>query len=379
VSGSTFLVHLADQRRSRTDSHGIINFSLGLTRALPAALAADERLVVLVNDELAAELDGLRLRPHDRLEVVAAPATALHRLWLDHVGVVRRGRRADVVLYPKGFLPLLSRFGGAAQVPVFHDDIPLRMLREQRTLRRWLRAAYFSGLLVRSVRTADARCFVSAFTAGRLARFGGRRERSDTVVHEGIALPAAPFRPVAERQRQALVLGSTHPHKRIEPGLRLARASAPLGAAVDRIVLVGPAPPGGPAAGQPPVDHVRGPVSSQALAELVASSRVLLYPSAYEGFGLPPVEALALGTPVVHRATEAGDEVLGPMPGRFAAEVQPDFDAAVVEALAMTDDDLLATRDRMWATYDWAPVADRVATALRQAAVAPGRRRPARR
>lgn len=372
MSRATILVHLADQRRRRTDSHGIINFSVGLTRALPPALGPDERLVVLVNDELVGELEGMPLRAQDELEVVAAPATTLDRLRLDHVEVPRRARHADVVLFPKGFLPLRRRPGGTVQVPVIHDDIPLRMLRERGPLRRRARAAYFSGLLVRSAKVADARCFVSAFTAGRIQRVAGGARPGDVVVHEGITLPPTPSRPLEGRARQALLLGSHHAHKRLGAGLRLAAASAPLRAAVDRLVVLGPLPDGAvPAAGLP-VEHRPGPLPGEELAELVASSRLLVYASVHEGFGLPPVEAFALGTPVVHRATPAAEEVLGDVPGRFHAEEQGAFDAAVAAALALGEADLEALRARMWATYDWDAVAIRVAAALRRARVGGG-------
>ena len=366
---TTILVHLADQRRSRTDSHGIINFSLGLTRALPAALDEDERLIVLANDELLPELDDLPLRPHDVLDVVPPPGTTLRRLWLDNVEVARRGRRVDAVLYQKGFLPAVGRSRGAAHVPVFHDDIPLRMLFGRASPRRRLRALYFSASLVRSVRAADGRCFVSGFTAGRLQRLGGGPRPGDRVVHEGIPLPAAPFRPLGQRSRTALVLGSAHPHKRIDAGLRLGGESAPLREAVDELLVVGPMPRDLRAAGSLPVRHLAGPVGGAELSELYGTSRVLLYPSAYEGFGLPPVEALAFGTPVVHRATPAGEEVLGAVPGRYDAEEQGPFDAAVRAALAMTDDELLAAQARMRSTYDWRTVAEGVVAALRVARV----------
>ncbi len=45
--------------------------------------------------------------------------------------------------------------------------------------------------------------------------------------------------------------------------------------------------------------------------EVVAGASLFVFPSLYEGFGLPPLEAMALGVPVVATATEAAKEVLG--------------------------------------------------------------------
>jgi glycosyltransferase involved in cell wall biosynthesis len=47
-----------------------------------------------------------------------------------------------------------------------------------------------------------------------------------------------------------------------------------------------------------PVEN-HGLVSSAKLAEIYSSAHVFVFPSEYEGFGLPPLEAMACGTPVV--------------------------------------------------------------------------------
>jgi glycosyltransferase involved in cell wall biosynthesis len=54
-----------------------------------------------------------------------------------------------------------------------------------------------------------------------------------------------------------------------------------------------------------------GFVDDDALAALIEGARALAYPSIYEGFGFPPLSAMAVGVPVV--ATKAGslDEIVG--------------------------------------------------------------------
>ncbi|MES2438936.1 MAG: glycosyltransferase family 1 protein [Verrucomicrobiota bacterium] len=57
------------------------------------------------------------------------------------------------------------------------------------------------------------------------------------------------------------------------------------------------------------VRHVRG--SDQVLADLYRSAHALVYPSIYEGFGLPPLEAMAQRCPVISSNTSSMPEVIG--------------------------------------------------------------------
>jgi glycosyltransferase involved in cell wall biosynthesis len=60
-------------------------------------------------------------------------------------------------------------------------------------------------------------------------------------------------------------------------------------------------------------EHIRflGFLSSEDLPRFYAGARVFLFPSLYEGFGLPPVEAMACGTPVIAANSQPMPEVLG--------------------------------------------------------------------
>jgi glycosyltransferase involved in cell wall biosynthesis len=54
-----------------------------------------------------------------------------------------------------------------------------------------------------------------------------------------------------------------------------------------------------------------GFATDEELAVLYAGAKVLVYPSLYEGFGLPPLEAMASGTPVIVSDRSTLPEVVG--------------------------------------------------------------------
>ncbi len=86
--------------------------------------------------------------------------------------------------------------------------------------------------------------------------------------------------------------------------------------------------------------HVRffGFVSDQTLAALYRLANVFVFPSLYEGFGLPPLEAMASGTPVITSNVSSLPEVVG----EAALMIDPYDPAAIADAIArvLTDVDL---------------------------------------
>ncbi len=87
--------------------------------------------------------------------------------------------------------------------------------------------------------------------------------------------------------------------------------------------------------------HLLGHVAQEALPALYQGATLFLYPTLYEGFGLPVVEAMASGTPVLTSNTSALKEVAG----GHAHLVDPLDCERMAKAIArlMTDDDYRAT------------------------------------
>ena len=95
----TFGYYMADLSRTKTASHGIINYSLGLLSALARLLGPEERLVVFGSAAMKAEFDTL-LSASDRMEwhTTTASRSTPHRLVADHVLSLRWARQAAVTL-----------------------------------------------------------------------------------------------------------------------------------------------------------------------------------------------------------------------------------------------------------------------------------------
>ncbi len=105
------------------------------------------------------------------------------------------------------------------------------------------------------------------------------------------------------------------------------------------------------------------------LPALYSGARAFVYPSRYEGFGLPPLEAMACGTPVIAANRASLPEVVG----EAGLLVDPDDETALAEALQRAIDDV-AWRERMAAAgplraqrFTWRGCAEATVAAYREA------------
>ena len=175
---------------------------------------------------------------------------------------------------------------------------------------------------------------VSRFAAGELARFGIARPERITVVPNGVdhILRPAPERGILARLglspgRYACALASTRMHKNIP--LLLAAFARPELAHVT-LVLTGPARRADFPAPVPGNVVFAGAVSDGELRALLEAALCQLCPSLTEGFGLPPLEAMRLGTPAVIAPAGALPETCG----AAALRAPPDDPAAWAAAVA---------------------------------------------
>ena len=112
------------------------------------------------------------------------------------------------------------------------------------------------------------------------------------------------------------------------------------------LVLAGPTEPLGALIAEHPAPRVvlAGYLDRTALPRVLKAAAALVYPSIYEGFGLPPLEAMALGVPVVAVRAGAVPEVTGGC-AVLAPDGTPDSLAAALRSL-LEDSSLAASLSR---------------------------------
>ncbi len=251
--------------------------------------------------ELCARLPALR---PERYAVARPPAGLAHRAghaW-EQVVLPFRARRAALLLGPANLAPVAF----PRNVVVIHDAA---VLREP----GWYSAAYarwHGALLPAIARGAKRVVTVSAFSAGELRELLG----VDAVVVPGGV--DARFTPGADPGPARAALGLDGPYV-ITVASRIARKNlAALDVTATRLaargidlVAAGGERPQFRAAAAGPRDL--GPVPDVHLPGLYAGASAFVLPSLYEGFGLPCLEAMACGTPVVAADAAALPETCG--------------------------------------------------------------------
>jgi glycosyltransferase involved in cell wall biosynthesis len=212
-------------------------------------------------------------------------------LWYP-VALPRRVRSLDLLHCTTFRGPVRSR---APTVLTVHD---LAILRHPDAFPAWHRL-YGSVGLRRALRAADAVVAVSEFTRNEVATLAGIPAGRIRVVPNGVDAVFGPDGPRADGT-YVLAVATLEPRKNLGRVVEAAR----LAGAELRVV-------GARGWGGVEVEGWVGEVPDSELAALYRGARCVLYPSVYEGFGLPVLEAMACGTPVVTSRGTAMEEVAG--------------------------------------------------------------------
>jgi glycosyltransferase involved in cell wall biosynthesis len=219
---------------------------------------------------------------------------------------------ADLFWAPHYNVPVLSRI---PLVVTVHDVIHLALAD---LYGGGLRLAYARGMFEVVRRRARMVLFDSRFTRGEFERLVGTTADTATI-HLGVdaSWAAAVDQPPPQSRPYLLFVGSVKPHKNL---VTLIRAFGTLLSSIEHdLVIVGEHDR------QRTIDDqalrtaaqlgdrvkILGIVDDATLKQYVSHAAALVFPSLYEGFGLPPLEAMAAGCPCIVSTAASLPEVCG--------------------------------------------------------------------
>ena len=297
--------------------YGIGTYLQGLLGGL-AARDLEGEVVVMVAPEGRGLLPALP--PSWRVVKVEAPGYSLKEQLLVPLAAVRAG--VGVLHVPHYVIPLL--YPGRLVVTV-HDIIHVLF---PEFLPSRLGLTYARVMIRRAVRRARWVIAASQTTAGDLKRFfGASADRLKVIPNGVLEVFTAPADAAAEGARRArlgverdyiLHVGNHKPHKNAEGVLKAYQMLAhEKRGEVPPMLFVGGFEPDGELAnraramGLGSLVRCLGYVAHDELAALYRGARCFVYPTLYEGFGLPVLEAMASGTPVLGGDVAAVREVAG--------------------------------------------------------------------
>ena len=227
----------------------------------------------------------------------------------------------------------------------------------------------FKRVVPRAARAAARILTLSELTKRDLIELYGVREEKIVVTPPGVDPVFRPDGPSPDGEPYALFVSALQARK--DPVAAI-EAVALLGDDAPRLVLVGP-DKGARAAAERAVERAglrdrvqfRGHVSLEELAGLYRGAACLVFPSRYEGFGLPVLEAMASGTPVVTTTAGALPEAAGDA-AILVAERNPVELAGGIERALADRERLSAAGLARAARFTWAETARRTLAVYRE-------------
>lgn len=351
---------LADQDFHHTKSIGVWNVSMQLLQHLGARPEIG-RLTVFTNPSQSTLTWPAKaaLESHPR-----AATSRLGRILWDQWGVYRAAQqsRNDWLLLPKGFASFVGRC--PVRLAAFvHDAMHDHYQRHYQPNPLAREAGYFQRSLRATLRHANIIFTNSDFTRREVLRLAEEwKLNPPQVVAAGIGFDPRPASTAGPRE-QIVVLAGRWPHKCTRLAVDYLQHWASRPDANRPVTWVGALPPG---LTLPPLPgwthHERLPLADY--DAVLGRAIVLVYFSAYEGFGMPPVEATLAGATAVYSDIPAMRESMGGCGFPFANDSFDAFARALDDALRSSFAQRAAWQDQLRSRHTWAAVAERVVNGL---------------
>jgi glycosyltransferase involved in cell wall biosynthesis len=342
-------------------------------RGLLAALAEIDtanQYFVFTNRETGPELTPSRVNFRALPQPIHAASRPIRILWEQLALPVAAARlKLDVILNPGFTSPL---FAGCPQVTVFHD---LQHVRHPEYF-RWFDLPFWRMLLFGSAHVSRLLLADSAATAEDLFR---HYRLPKNQVRVALLAGDAAFFDLAKRRHPEpflLAVSTLHPHKNLD-GLLRAFAEFHRERPEFRLIVcglkgffTGPLHDLRESLGLRDAVDFPGWIPREQLHDLYTRAWAFVYPSFFEGFGIPPLEAMSAGVP-----TACSDiEPIASNVGAAALRFDPHDPSAIAEALRrIASDEELRQRlteagPRRAAEFSWRKTAEVTLQALRDCA-----------
>jgi glycosyltransferase involved in cell wall biosynthesis len=317
---------------------GIGNYVLGMLRGLTEAGTEHEVVAFSVvappgKRRIEQALDGV---PVQRRLVLVPPKSHYWRTaWsrLGHGPVEWLAGRLDVFHFSDWMYPP-QRHG--VRATTIHDLVPLRHP-------DWVHPQTYrmhSRKYAHAAQTCDVIVVNSEFTAGEVVEFLRVPRERLCVAYPGLGPPFRPDGPSRDMgEPYVLTVATLERRKNLDTlvqAMALVRTRQP----ELRLAVVGIAGWKAPSLDAEGVLAL-GYVDDNELAKLYRGASVFVYPSRFEGFGMPIVEAMASGRPVVTSDHPSLDDASGDVALRADPDSQEAFAEAIEKALG-ADDQLIA-------------------------------------
>lgn len=339
---------LADQDFSQTKSLGIFNLSTQLLESLSRRINSLQ-LCVLSN-----------LTLENKLQLPADVVVQFHneaisskfgRILWDQWGVYKAAKKnnSNWIFLPKGFSAFLRP--PALKLAVYvHDAIHDFYRVNYPGFFPWLENKYFTHCLRNTLKYSNIIFTNSDFTKEELQRLASNfKLPTPLIITAGIGF-SDPKEDVVQKRNSLLLLTSAWPHKLTKRAVDfIGRWQKQTGFSVN-VELVGSLPTGMrmPTGWQ---HHLR--LSEPMYRKLLRESKLLLFFSAYEGFGMPPVEAMIAGTCPVFSDLAVTREVMGGRGFSFSNDSYESFVQAMEKAINLPQAQIRLWAEQLLERHNW--------------------------